>query len=251
MEEIKEQETNETESNLEKGLEKYPEDIRKKIIAGRKIEKDLEIAKKVLESAKDPEDLNKTDPQEPEQSIEPPVQEEQKTDQVQESEDQSQDQSNQEAEEWKNRFINFKKSADKTIYNLRQENKALTESVNLLTTKVEKLESIADEYNKIKHQELTGKLSEELGDDSSKVIDAYVKKALEPLARENEELKNEIAKLNKITSQVTATNASQDFINKVRSAVPNFDLIDNDPRFMQYLDQIDPLSVMILIDFFI
>ena len=167
---------------------------------------------------------------EPDKSVEQPV--------VNESNDTN------DAKYWKYRFTQYKKSTDVTIHTLRQENATLKASVETLENKVKKMEPIVAEHMETQQKSAKSNLVEELGDDTTKALDEYVSRIIEPLKEENQNLKNKLKTMEDVTLDTAATQTKAYMIDKVRQAVGPalFDSVDNDPKFLEYLDQVDALS---------
>ena len=239
---------------------KLPKDLEEKVKRAKEIEAELRKAEKIL-NGEEPEPEQPEPGQEPgtdqpgdtgtPEQQEPPEQQQQDQQKPEQQEPEQQptqsqeDQKpalNEEAEHWRIRFINYKKSTDQTIYNLRQENKALTEAVNLLKAKVKTLEEQAKQLDEIQKSTLSEKLKSELGDDTASVINEYITKVVEPLQKENELLKQQLEGVQNITTEAATGTQTQRVADKLRQMMPYFDLVDNDPRFLQYIEYLDPYS---------
>ena len=228
-----------------KDFSHLPSGVREKAEMAYEIEEELRKAQKLIDGPPPEPEEPESDPQpqqEPETEPEPEGSDQEPTPPPTEGQEVSVDQAIQAAEEWRTRFVNYKTSTDQTIHQLRVENKALSETVTMLRQKVDKLNKIAEEYDRLKSQSASTKLSEELGEDSAKIIDEYIKNVVEPLQQRNQELEQELNAVKGVTTETIVQNKQQSVIDRVRANFPAFDLVDNDPRFMEYVKSIDPFS---------
>lgn len=156
---------------------------------------------------------------------------------------------NEEEETYKKRFINFKRSADQTIFGLRKELAETNKTIADLKTKLDELQSV-----KNKRPKLSEKFSEEdrklFGEETLGVFDNYLDEQLSEL----EEKKKELAKQNRERELLRASEheerAKIDFINTLSDLVPDYEEIDSDPRFIKWLEEVDPSTGSVRFDTF-
>jgi hypothetical protein len=149
---------------------------------------------------------------------------------------------------WKTRFKNFKASTDKTISTLRKENSRLaTESLGLrkqvdeLSTRVASLQSSnTDIFSGI----ITDEDSEAIGEEAVDIVKRTSQKAVEasvaPLKEKLRQLEaeKEAERLRKI--ELREKQEYNYFLKDLEKIVPDYEVIDHNPKFLEFMDEIDP-----------
>jgi len=146
---------------------------------------------------------------------------------------------------WKKRFVNYKASTDITISDLRYDNLSLRESVAQLMRRVEQLSQLAEQGIQ-KSDPFEGTFTEEevqaFGEGGIDVIkkaaQTVVEKTVNPLKAELAETKaqNRIALERQLEQERKAE--YNVFLAKLAKKAPNYQTLNNDPNFLQYLNQI-------------
>lgn len=168
---------------------------------------------------------------------------------------------------WKERFTSYKSSTDSTIYTLRKENKYLTGRVKSIGEELknlkEKFGDLKEKSSIVEEEERVNSLFTQedvdiLGPEAIDVMKRVVKSQKKDSPNEElERLKKEVADLRqKEVEEIEEARKrdSEESFNKLKtmieSQVPDWNEIDSDVKFMEYLDDIDPVSGKIRKDLF-
>jgi hypothetical protein len=179
--------------------------------------------------------------------------------QVQEPESQEPQSKPQQRTSWKQRYTNYKASTDNTIYNLRKDNAALKLEIDNLQ------ESMSDFRKKMKESEKAKVSSEDPFKDvfTQEDVDVLGPEAIEVMKRalnttrqttpqnneELDELKAEMARLKqdrRKSMEKEAASLEEETFEKFKVSlsriVPNWSQIDVDPKFAEFIQQVDEYS---------
>lgn len=145
---------------------------------------------------------------------------------------------------WKQRFKNYKASTDKTISTLRKENASLVqrimkseEQVDQLSLKVSTLmNSSTDIFSGV----ITDEDADAIGEDAVDIVKRASQKAVEssvaPLKEELNRLKAEKALEQRKQAEALKQQAYNGFLNELKTYVPDFQKIDKDVRFLEFME---------------
>lgn len=146
---------------------------------------------------------------------------------------------------WKKRFVNYKTSTDLTIQSLRSDNMALKETITSLMRRVEHLGAMVEQKAK-ERDPFEGTFSAEeveaFGPDGIDVIKkatrTIVEQTVNPLKAELAETKaqNRLAIERQVEQEKLAEYNT--FLAKLAKKAPNYQTLNNDPNFIQWLNQI-------------
>lgn len=154
-------------------------------------------------------------------------------------------------EDYKQRFSRYKASADKTIHELRtqlaseaQSSKQLRARMSLLEQKLTEAPK-ADETPAWKEQ-LSQDDLEYLDEETlavvAKVSGAAVANKLAAMQTQLDSLESDRRAEKDLRAEQAQHDIRADFVNRLRSAVPDVNEIDNDQRFAEWLNGVDQLS---------
>ena len=163
-------------------------------------------------------------------------------------------------EDWKKRFTNFKATADNTIFQLRKDNAALKSDLASLTEKNEvilsELVDIKKQISKQKKEDsfnniFTQEDEDLLGSDAINIFKKAVKKVapqseesedLKGLKEEIRQLKQEKIKQLKKEQETVEEESFNHLKVKLSTLVDDWQEIDVDPGFINYLEEIDEVD---------
>lgn len=143
-------------------------------------------------------------------------------------------QPNESKENWEKRFKNYKASTDKTIHSLRQK----AQQFDLLQSQNAKMQQQIDQLSQSTQQpdpEVLKHFSEEEVESVKKMFEGQVGK----LTSQVDYLKGQLTLQQQREADEQALRAHQHVVNAVKGSVPNYDLIDKDPRFKTFMQSPD------------
>lgn len=146
-------------------------------------------------------------------------------------------------ETWKQRFVTMQGKYHAEVPRYAEQIRELTNTVNVLLTENNALrEQITQRVDEKPASPVTDSEREAFGSDLVDLQERIAKSVAEPLMREietlkakNKELEGRVGTVDKQAS-VTAQEA---FFTRLGSVVPDWEVLDTDPRFLAWLDEID------------
>ena len=149
---------------------------------------------------------------------------------------------------WKERFSKYKAATDKTISSLRRDNstfyRQLVEADKKIAELSKQLElknsNSADAYNGLISDEEAELIGPEAAEIIKRAAKAISQKSAEPLQKEIEDLKNKFTEQKQQESQNFKKLKYDKFLSALQEVVPDFAVIDKDPRFNAFMNAIDP-----------
>jgi len=142
---------------------------------------------------------------------------------------------------WKKRYTNFKASTDTTIFQLRQENATLKESLVGLRGNIADL---TEQLTALKPSTFDGVITQEdedtIGPDAVKIMKKTSEALSKPLEEKLKQLEDEKRAREVADAKASRADASAGFKGKLVSLVEDFDKVDLNPKFLQYLGETDP-----------
>lgn len=146
---------------------------------------------------------------------------------------------------WKKRYTNYKTSTDQKLFQLRRENADLSERVARLTAKQEEL-LVAIKNTKKPEDTFRGAITPEdeelLGTEAIDVMKRATDAATADLKAELEQLRRDKVDRARREAEVARESSTADLMSRLDNVVEGWQDIDEDPKFGNYLDQVDPLS---------
>ncbi len=151
---------------------------------------------------------------------------------------------------WKKRYTNFKVSTDATIFSLRKDLAASIATIEKLSGQVEELMKAEPVVKQTFEEKFSKEDRDVLGDDALKSMNTAMEDMVAPLKEELAQAKKDKAALLKKQREDATASAASIFLQKLSDEVPDYEEIDVDPAFAEYLQQIDPLSGFTRLDLF-
>lgn len=144
---------------------------------------------------------------------------------------------------WKQRFINFKASSDKTTYNLRKENSQHIQTILDQRKEIDRLAAIIadlrakekDIWSDVITQEDISLMGTEAVDVVKKTTKRATESVVEPLMEEVRALKAAAAEKARKESESARQREYNSFIADLGALVPDFGTLNLDPKFEQYM----------------
>ena len=151
---------------------------------------------------------------------------------------------------WKQRFTNYKASTDKTISSLRKENSELVRRLMDLETKFDDLASKHASALSKSSDPLDGVITTEdidtVGEEAVDIIRKVTKRVAEseahPLKEELARLKAEKMAADKKAQEDRKRNAYNGFLVDLGRIVPDFNAINVDSRFVEFMNSYDEIT---------
>lgn len=134
---------------------------------------------------------------------------------------------------WKHRYLTLQgiqQAEARSTKELKQQFEQLQAEITKLKAAPVSVQSLVSDEEK-----------SEFGEDLIDVQRRIAKEELAPLTAQMEALAEENKKLREQLSQVDATVASSGFEQRLKQAVPDFYEINDDPRWVAWLDEVDPI----------
>jgi len=140
---------------------------------------------------------------------------------------------------WKKRYTTYKSKTDTTIYKLRQDNARLNEYNISLNSKVDALDKKLESLSKSSSDALSNLSEEErdlLGDDTVISLQKLVDAQIAPLKAQLEEARKQNLESRKAKAEENQAMANNSFIERLSDLVPDYDQIDTDPKFLEWME---------------
>lgn len=141
---------------------------------------------------------------------------------------------------WKKRYSTYKASSDATIYSLRQEIVRAAATTDELRKKVNSLQKLMSDKQP---DSFTSAFSEEdmniFGEDAVNSMKRATESMVAPLKQELAEAREKLRMREATDVQNHAVQAKTTFLNKLANAVPDYAEIDVDPKFAEWVNDID------------
>lgn len=139
--------------------------------------------------------------------------------------------------DWEKRYKNYKASTDVKLHTMKMEIASLNNELSNSLKEVAKLKGKLKEFTVDKKPEFTKDEVELLGKEGVDVISKTVSNAVKPLEEELKKERDKRIKEKKEASENAAKEAYKTFIENLRKQVPDFEAINVDPNFIQFLDE--------------
>jgi hypothetical protein len=160
---------------------------------------------------------------------------------------------------WKQRYANYKASTDNTIYNLRKENAALKLEMEKVHSSTDELKRKFRELEKVKTQQedpfkdvFTQEDVDVLGPEAIDVFKRALKTTstrqpvdsdeIKELREELQRMKEDRVKSAEKEAASLEETAFEKFKVSLSKAVPTWKEIDVNPKFAEFIDEVDPFS---------
>lgn len=159
-------------------------------------------------------------------------------------------------EDWEKRFKNLKRHHDTKVYELRRTIAHLTEKNLSLEEEIDKLRQEMSELKAQSQEDLKSIIGENdefleiVGDDGAKSITKLVENATKPLIEEVNRLKQELRAEKKKSVEDMVAQQKRRFLDALGSLVEDYEEINVDPKFIEYLNEPDPVSGRIRFELF-
>lgn len=146
-------------------------------------------------------------------------------------------------EDWKKRYTNLRASRDEKLYAAQQELAETKELVLTLQQKVQELEAATVTTKDIFEGIITDEDKEAIGDTALEAM----RKTASAAAEENRKaIEKELAEIREMKKKAaeeevkrTRQSAYDNFLQRLASAVPDYASIDVDPKFAEYMSELD------------
>lgn len=147
---------------------------------------------------------------------------------------------------WKQKYKTLQGMYDAEVPRLHQQVKDLNSELTKLKETVESANKQAEEAKKdAEHERLRNLVTDEdrkeFGDDLIEVQRKVAREETAELLRQLEEIKSENANLHNLLQQTGSKVSETTFQQRLHHLVPDFEAVNTDPKWIQWLDESDPL----------
>lgn len=141
---------------------------------------------------------------------------------------------------WEQKYRTLQGMFDAEVPRLHARNKELERQVQQLQQQIEALKQASKQEASVQDRLVSDSDVETFGEDLIDLQRRVAREVAMEFKKEIEELKAENARLNQLIQQTGSRVGEMTFEQQLRRAIPDFDVINNDPRWFAWLDEVLP-----------